>query len=217
MGCIQSDLAWQDIEFDSDSSDISDTSNSKDYSIRSEKTPNKGMFRRTRQSIGNRLTLSKTTRKSLEIIEKIGNRDIPTLEKVRKRISLSDAKNWSNPSNGFQALINSQTGSKLFLEFLRHEYSHENLLFWLACERLRKIVDDDLYIQEAKEIYHQFLTRQSPQEVSLDYRVKERVIEQMSNPQRGVFDEAQAKIFNLMHRDSYPRFLSTELYTGLIE
>jgi len=208
MGCIQSDLSWEEIEFDSDD-DSSDFGTNR-------KSLNPTMFRKTRQSISSRLNLTKTTRKSLEIIEKFGNRDTSALDTVRKRISLSDAKNWSHPTNGFQALLNSYSGSRLFMEFLRHEYSNENLMFWLACERAKNASTDDEFLEQAKQIFQQFLTSHSPYEVSLDYRVRERVTNQMNTTNRNMFDEAQGKIFSLMHRDSYPRFLLTDVYKSLV-
>ena len=32
----------------------------------------------------------------------------------------------------------------IFQEFLKKEFSHENIYFWTACERYRKIKGDDL-------------------------------------------------------------------------
>lgn len=34
-----------------------------------------------------------------------------------------------------------ENGQKLFMEFLRKEFSEENLEFWLECQRLKNISD----------------------------------------------------------------------------
>ena len=47
--------------------------------------------------------------------------------------------------------------------------------------------------------------------VSLDYKVKEKMFSEKQNPPRTIFDEAQTKIYSLMHRDSFPR-LSIKMF-----
>lgn len=49
-------------------------------------------------------------------------------------------------------------------------------------------------------------------QVSLDSRVREIVNRNMTRPTPHTFDEAQLQIYTLMHRDSYPRFVNSELY-----
>lgn len=49
-------------------------------------------------------------------------------------------------------------------------------------------------------------------QVSLDSRVREIVNRNMVQPTPHTFDEAQLQIYTLMHRDSYPRFVNSELY-----
>ena len=43
-------------------------------------------------------------------------------------------------------------GRRVFREFLRCEYSEENILFWMACEELKKVgpLKKDLYRREGK-------------------------------------------------------------------
>ncbi|RTG80295.1 regulator of G-protein signaling [Schistosoma bovis] len=93
--------------------------------------------------------------------------------------------------------MRSSSGQKTFREFLRSEYSEENIMFWLACEDIRK--ESNLEI------------------VSLDSRVREIINSNMIEPTPHIFDEAQLQIYTLMHRDSYPRFLNSKLYKDMIE
>ena len=43
-------------------------------------------------------------------------------------------------------------------------------------------------------------------QVSLDSKVKRNLMRKKDDPPRDIFEEAQTKIFSLMHRDSYPRY-----------
>ena len=39
----------------------------------------------------------------------------------------------------------------------------------------------------------------------------------MINPSMSTFDDAQLQIYTLMHRDSYPRFVSSTTYRTLLQ
>eukprot|EP00091_Calanus_sinicus_P017466 TRINITY_DN3775_c0_g1_i2.p2 TRINITY_DN3775_c0_g1~~TRINITY_DN3775_c0_g1_i2.p2 ORF type:complete len:150 (+),score=44.40 TRINITY_DN3775_c0_g1_i2:576-1025(+) len=113
-------------------------------------------------------------------------------------------------------MMASSQGREIFLKFLKKEFSSENLCFWTACENLRKIKDEKLFKEQCEEMFTTYLDDSSPQEVSLDFKVKEKVMEQRGEPTETIFDEAQSKIYTLMHRDSFPRFLTSSFYKGLL-
>jgi regulator of G-protein signaling len=127
--------------------------------------------------------------------------------------SLEDIKSWSE---SFDKLMSS-SGRKVFREFLRSEYSEENMLFWLACEDLKRTENPELVEEKARLIYEDYISILSPKEVSLDSRVREIINRNMVKPTPHTFDEAQLQIYTLMHRDSYPRFLNSQLYKGLLQ
>ncbi len=54
-------------------------------------------------------------------------------------------------------------------------------------------------------------------QVSLDSRVREVINRNMVDPTPHTFDEAQLQIYTLMHRDSYPRFLNSQMYKRLVQ
>ncbi len=56
-------------------------------------------------------------------------------------------------------------GRRIFREFLRCEYSEENILFWLACEELKKESNPDLIEEKARFIYEDYISILSPKEV----------------------------------------------------
>lgn len=58
-------------------------------------------------------------------------------------------------------------GQLLFEDFLRTEYSEENLLFWLACEDYKKIFSGTEMATAAKRIYAEFVQVDAPRQVRL--------------------------------------------------
>lgn len=58
-------------------------------------------------------------------------------------------------------------GRKVFREFLRSEYSEENMLFWLACEELKQEQSSEAVEEKARLIYEDYISILSPKEVSL--------------------------------------------------
>ncbi|PAA66453.1 hypothetical protein BOX15_Mlig013033g1 [Macrostomum lignano] len=128
-------------------------------------------------------------------------------------ISKEEAKQWGE---SFDALMQSANGRKVFREYLKSEYSEENILFWLACEDLKLESTPEGVEEKARVIYEDYISILSPKEVSLDARVREIINKNMVEPTAHTFDDAQVQIFTLMHRDSYPRFLNSHFYRQLV-
>ncbi|XP_047533755.1 regulator of G-protein signaling rgs-2 isoform X1 [Vanessa atalanta] len=126
--------------------------------------------------------------------------------------TLEEIQSWGQ---SFDRLMRSAAGRKVFRDFLRGEYSEENIMFWLACEELKRETDPDAVEEKARFIYEDYISILSPKEVSLDSRVRETVNRNMVEPTPHTFDEAQLQIYTLMHRDSYPRFVNSPLYKTL--
>lgn len=77
----------------------------------------------------------------------------PTLEEIRS---------WGQ---SFDRLMRSAAGRKVFRDFLRGEYSEENIMFWLACEELKRETDPDAVEEKARFIYEDYISILSPKEV----------------------------------------------------
>nr|CAG4649825.1 EOG090X0IBZ [Scapholeberis mucronata] len=151
-------------------------------------------------------------------------------EELSKSKDLTSRDSWSNdpevtPSieeircwgDSFDRLMKSPMGRTVFREFLKCEYSEENILFWLACEDLKKDNNPEVVEEKARVIYEDYISILSPKEVSLDSRVREIVNRNMVDPTPHTFDEAQLQIYTLMHRDSYPRFVNSAYYKKLAQ
>jgi len=57
-------------------------------------------------------------------------------------------------------------GRRVFREYLRLEYSEENMLFWLAVEELKNEQDERRVLEQVRLIYEDFISILSPREVS---------------------------------------------------
>lgn len=57
-------------------------------------------------------------------------------------------------------------GRKIFRDFLRCEYSEENILFWLACEELKQETNPEAIEEKARYIYEDYISILSPKEVT---------------------------------------------------
>ncbi|KAF1761311.1 hypothetical protein GCK72_009567 [Caenorhabditis remanei] len=118
-------------------------------------------------------------------------------------------------SQSFDTLMSYKTGQKYFADFLKSEYSDENILFWQACEELKRERNSEKMEEKARIIYEDFISILSPKEVSLDSKVREIVNNNMGRPTPNTFEEAQVQIYQLMARDSYPRFLTSSMYKSM--
>ena len=106
-------------------------------------------------------------------------------------------------------------GQALFRAFLRTEFSEENLEFWLACDDFRTCKEPKRSAK-AKKIYMDFIAIGAPKQVNLDTETRMSTIANIDNPPLDTFDRAQRRIQGLMEKDSYQRFLKSELYINLL-
>ncbi|XP_037635516.1 regulator of G-protein signaling 14-like isoform X2 [Sebastes umbrosus] len=113
----------------------------------------------------------------------------------------------------FEKLLEDPAGVRQFTAFLMSEVSAENILFWQASEKFRKIPAgslDELKIA-ARSIYNTYLSDSAPYSVNIDDTAKTEE-KDLVQPTPDMFDKAQAQIFKLMKMDSYRRFVRSPLY-----
>jgi len=185
-----------------------------------------GMLFQTQQSSDSNLSVKKREKSDRSFLSIISRKSEKAFKEEKSSSSICENEEndenvkeilcWGDPQNGFENLMSSITGRKIFGTFLKTEYSDENLIFWEACVDLKNFKDHVQFLGKAEEIYKNHLDPSSPHEVSLDFKVKESILVERGNPSREVFDEAQAKIYSLMQRDSFPRFLASDSYKNLL-
>jgi len=130
-------------------------------------------------------------------------------------VTARELEAWSDPTTGFESLMSSPAGRQIFQKFLAGEFSAENLIFWTACNDLKSVKKKEIFKERVEKIFLNHLDTSSQYEVSLDAKVKEKLMNERENPGENIFDEAQSKIYSLMHRDSFARFLVSDYYMKL--
>ena len=118
----------------------------------------------------------------------------------------------------FDNLLGDAAGLQTFTEFLKREFSHENIYFWCKCEKYRLSTDLAEQGALAKEIVERHLDAGALEPVNVDSIARncaqdllpmedeEQVLD------KNMFVAAQKQIYNLMKFDSYGRFLKSDLY-----
>ncbi|XP_058014940.1 regulator of G-protein signaling 3 isoform X5 [Ahaetulla prasina] len=157
------------------------------------------------KDIKNRLGLFRKRHEALESQSDKGTKPLRPLPE--------EALKWGD---SLEKLLQHKYGVAAFRSFLRTEFSEENLEFWLACEEYKNIKSQSKMIAKAKKIFTEYIAVQSCKEVNLDSYTREHTKENLQNISWGCFDLAQRRIYGLMEKDSYPRFLRSELYLDLI-
>lgn len=76
--------------------------------------------------------------------------------------SVEEIRLWAQ---SFDKLMRNPAGRNVFREFLRTEYSEENMLFWLACEDLKQEINKNAIEEKARSIYEDYISILSPKEV----------------------------------------------------
>ncbi|KAH0623699.1 hypothetical protein JD844_006761 [Phrynosoma platyrhinos] len=125
--------------------------------------------------------------------------------------NLNGTRRWAT---SLENLLEDREGVKRFREFLKREFSEENVLFWLACEEFKKIHDKKQMQAKANEIYATFLSSKASSQVNVEgqSRLDESILEE---PHPLMFQKLQDQIFSLMKYDSYSRFLKSDMFLKL--
>ncbi|XP_064870392.1 regulator of G-protein signaling 12-like, partial [Oncorhynchus nerka] len=104
----------------------------------------------------------------------------------------------------FERLLQDPVGVRYFSEFLKKEFSEENIVFWQACEFFSHVPDNDKkqLSQRARQIYNSYLSSKATTSVNIDSQLQ--LADDILNaPRPDMFKEQQLQIFNLMKFDSY--------------
>eukprot|EP00096_Caligus_rogercresseyi_P002566 TRINITY_DN1474_c0_g1_i3.p1 TRINITY_DN1474_c0_g1~~TRINITY_DN1474_c0_g1_i3.p1 ORF type:complete len:505 (+),score=78.01 TRINITY_DN1474_c0_g1_i3:338-1852(+) len=132
--------------------------------------------------------------------------DCPTEKRVKK---------WAI---GLDYLVSDTLGLQELLNYMKKEYSHENLRFWLAVQELRTGPGSESSIKKkVKEIWEEFLSPGAKAEINIDGKTMEATREAMKNPSRFTFETTAGHVYTfLIKKDCYPRFIRSESYKTLL-
>ncbi|XP_066242930.1 regulator of G-protein signaling 12 isoform X1 [Saccopteryx leptura] len=141
------------------------------------------------------------------------NASLPSVQSCR-RLRDRRVASWAV---SFERLLQDPLGVRYFSDFLRKEFSEENILFWQACEHFNHVPAHDKkeLSCRAREIFSKFLCSKATTPVNIDSQAQ-LADDILSAPHPDMFKEQQLQIFNLMKFDSYTRFLKSPLYQECI-
>ncbi|XP_067894271.1 regulator of G-protein signaling 6 [Heterodontus francisci] len=130
-----------------------------------------------------------------------------------KELNQQRVKRWGF---SFDEVLKDPAGREQFLKFLESEFSSENLRFWLAAEDLKKrpLLEVPDKVQET---WQEFLAPGAPSAINLDSHSYEITSQNVKDPGRYTFEDAQEHIYKLMKSDSYARFLRSSGYQELLQ
>ncbi|NXH52733.1 RGS21 protein, partial [Rhabdornis inornatus] len=130
------------------------------------------------------------------------------------RSNTGESMAWSE---SVDAVLANKEGLAAFRTFLKSEFSEENVEFWLACEDFKKTKSSTKITSKAQKIYSDFIQANAPKEINIDFHTKNDISQHILEPTRSCFDAAQSSIYSLMAKDSFPRFLRSDLYKELVQ
>ncbi len=123
--------------------------------------------------------------------------------------SRSDLTNTANTTNGvsawgsaFEKLLEDPAGLHTFAEFLKKEFSAENIYFWTSCERYRQL-DDAERSREAIQIFSKHLGVGAPEPVNVDSQARTTAQEHLQKAEKDLFMQVLFILYNVFksHRE----------------
>ncbi|XP_054739617.1 regulator of G-protein signaling loco isoform X1 [Anastrepha obliqua] len=117
----------------------------------------------------------------------------------------------------FERLLEDPAGMHTFAEFLKKEFSAENIYFWTACERFRALESSVERATQAMTIFSKHLANGALEPVNVDSQARNLTQEKLESADTDLFAPAQKQIFNLMKFDSYQRFIRSDMYKSCLE
>ncbi|XP_057307408.1 regulator of G-protein signaling 12-like isoform X2 [Hydractinia symbiolongicarpus] len=141
-----------------------------------------------------------------------------SLTSASSEISLNEpttrVEGWAR---SFERLLSDAVGVRCFQEFLKKEFSEENVLFWISCERFKLTKDLEKMKILANDIYRNYLSPKAPYLVNVNQAAVKKAQENLNTPHSDMFTIPQEQVFHLMKFDSYNRFLKSELYQECLQ
>nr|XP_012627849.1 regulator of G-protein signaling 13 [Microcebus murinus] len=167
------------------------------------------------------MTGTDKTRYILRVVRKMSRRNCWICKMCRNQskrlpsnLTLEEVLQWAQ---SFGNLMATNYGPVVYEAYLKMEHSDENIKFWMACETYKKIASRWSRISRAKQLYEIYIQPQSPREINIDSSTRETIIRNIQEPTPTCFEEAQKIVYMHMERDSYPRFLKSEMYQKLLK
>ena len=97
-------------------------------------------------------------------------------------------------------------------EFLRREFSNENIDFWSACQNYRQLTSIPERTLAATQIIRRHISSAAPDPVNIDSVARQSIDQNLHLAETDLFAKSQKHVYNLMKFDSFIRFQKSDLY-----
>jgi len=126
-----------------------------------------------------------------------------------------DEEESKTNTKAIEALLKNPMGTESFLDYLKGEFSEENLLFWIDVQQLSKCDDSATIKQMANKIYTTYVKSGSKCAVNLPASIQKELTISFENGtlHSSSFDKAAESTLVLMQEDSYSRYLKSDQYS----
>ncbi|KAI6173330.1 CRE-RGS-7 protein [Aphelenchoides besseyi] len=126
-----------------------------------------------------------------------------------------EIRRWQD---SFDNLLRDKYGCHLFRQFVEKEISSENLDFYQDVEEFKKLkAGKKSTVQRANEIFNIYFDENADKELNLDSCTKNSTKAALkAGALPDTFNLAQSRIEQLMAKDSYRRFLQSDMYLKLL-
>lgn len=158
-------------------------------------------------------TLLQKPENSIDLIIPYQEKPEKKPEKLQKPTP-EEAAQWRE---SLDKVLSNSYGLATFKSFLRSEFSEENIEFWEACEDFKKTKSPLKMAIKAQKIYEDFIQTGGPKEVNIDHCTKDVTLRNLVDLSPSTFELAQSRIYTLMEKDSFGRFLRFEQYQELLK
>ncbi|XP_020774247.1 regulator of G-protein signaling 5 [Boleophthalmus pectinirostris] len=137
-------------------------------------------------------------------------------EKKPEKVHKPNPEEVAQWRESLDLVLNNSYGLNAFRSFLQSEFSDENIEFWVACEDFKKTKNPVKMATKAKKIYEDFIQSEGPREVNIDHFTKDVTLRNLVDLSPSTFDLAQKRIYALMEKDSFSRFLRSDYFQDLL-
>lgn len=110
--------------------------------------------------------------------------------------------------NSFEKLLEDAAGLHTFAVFLQKEFSAENIYFWTACERYRKIEDHADRTKEANAIFSKHLAVGASDPVNVDSKARTLTQEKLNFAEKDLFAQVSSSLLQSIHSVSNSGFFT---------
>ena len=135
-------------------------------------------------------------------------------------------------------VLNHPYARNVFVEHCAKEYAKENVNFWCEVGELKSLerrlqlartinnlkdvngdqVEQELLESHVKRIYLQFITEEAPEQINVSSAKTEEIVRlfETGDYSFGMFDKCRKEIYELMDKDSFPRFKMSESFEKML-